>query len=269
MELSIVILHHGSPEEVSENLEALSSAILPEKTEVFVVNNGERGANEKVNFGGSKKFELKFFEIENGGYPKGNNFALKMARGRFLCILNPDVIVQKNTFKNLIEYLNEHPLVGIVAPRLVYPNGKVQDNYRVFPRILDLIIKRTYPKFFRGRMRRYLMWDKDPQESEAVDWLTGAFQIITRKCWNAIGPNDERFFLFMSDVDICRLAWQDGFEVHFVGSAEALHNESRLSGGGVVDIFKKKVLRIHLADAVKYYLKYFRACLPKNCPSRN
>lgn len=269
MELSIVILHHGSPQEVSENLEALAQAILPEKTEVFVINNGTKGANEKITFPDTKKFDLKCFEIENGGYPQGNNFGLKMARGKFLCILNPDVIVQKNAFKNLIEYLNNHPLVGIVAPRLVYPNGKVQDNYRVFPRILDLIIKRTYPKIFRGRMRRYLMWDKDPNESEAVDWLTGAFQIITRKCWNAIGPNDERFFLFMSDVDICRLAWEHGFEVHFVGSAEGLHNESRLSGGGVMDIFKKKVLRIHLMDAVKYYLKYLRRSLPKKCPSNN
>mgnify|MGYP001572009636 FL=1 len=269
MDLSIVILHHGSPEEVSENLAALALAILPEKTEVLVVNNGEIGANKKVEFAGSKKFELNFFEIENQGYPQGNNFGLKIARGKFLCILNPDVIVQKNAFKNLIEYLNQHPLVGIVAPRLVYPTGKIQDNYRVFPRILDLIMKRTQPKIFKGRMRRYLMWDKDPKESEAVDWLTGAFQIITRKCWNTIGPNDERFFLFMSDVDICRLAWENGFEVHFVGNAEGLHNESRLSGGGVIDIFKKKVLRIHLKDAVKYYLKYFRRGLPKKCPSRN
>ena len=50
--------------------------------------------------------------------------ALKIARGKFLCILKPDVIVQKNAFKNLIEYLNQHPLVGIVAPRLVYQQGK-------------------------------------------------------------------------------------------------------------------------------------------------
>lgn len=268
-ELSIVILHHGSPEEVSENLQALCNAILPQKTEVFVINNGARGLNEKIIVPDKINFELKFFDIGNHGYAQGNNYGLSMARGRYLCILNPDVIVKKNTFQKLIEYIESRPFVGIVAPRLVYPNGKIQDNYRVFPRFMDLIIKRTFlRKIFLKRMRRYLMWDKDPNESEAVDWLTGAFQLFTRKAWEKIGPKDERFFLFMSDVDICRKAWNQGFDVHYVGNAEALHNDERLSSGGILDFFRKKTMRIHFKDAVKYYLKYLRKNLPAKAPSR-
>lgn len=268
MDLSIVILHHGNPKEISESLEALSKAILPLKTEVFVINNGFSGANESIKIPLKKRFVLKFFEIKNLGYPNGNNFGLKMARGKFLCILT-DVIVQKNTFKNLLNYLKENPKVGIVAPRLIYPDGKVQDNYRVFPRIFDLIIKRTFLfKIFKKRMFRYLMWSKDFNASEPVDWLTGAFQIYTKKCWEKIGSKDERYFLFMSDLDICRKAWERGFEVHFVGNTEAVHNDAkRLSSGGVLDIFQKKTLRIHLMDALKYYLKYLGKRIPKNAPS--
>lgn len=264
MDLSIVILHHGSPREVTANLEALSHATLPVKTEVLVINNGEKDANAKIPFDPSPKFDLKYFEIPNRGYPQGNNFGFKLARGKFLCILNPDIQVQKNTLKALMDYLKAHPKVGIVAPRLRYPDNTIQDNYRKFPRPLDLFIKRTWlRKIFRKRMRSYLMWDKDPYESEAVDWLTGAFQLFTRQAWDKLKPNDERFFLFMSDVDICRKAWEKGFEVHFVGSAEALHNDERLSSGGILAFFKKRTMRIHVLDAFKYYWKFFLKPLPK------
>lgn len=267
MDLSIVILHYGNVAGTTETLKALKRAWLPEKTEVFVVNNGREGANAEIPFDANLKFDLKYFEIPNRGYPQGNNFVLKQARGKFLCILT-DVVVEKNTFKVLLDYLKSHKQVGVVAPRLVYENGDVQDNYRAFPNLSAQLLKRTaLRRFFKRRMSRYLMWNKDPEVNEAVDWLTGAMQLFTRKCWDKIGPKDERYFLFMSDVDICRVAWKKNFEVHFVGDTQAKHEMARLSGGGVRDFFRKKVVRIHVVDAFKYYLKYWRKPLPKRSPS--
>lgn len=264
VDLSIIILHHGSPKEVTKNLEALKKTWLPARTEVFVINNGTPGANGFILVERNLKFELRFFEIENRGYPQGNNFGLAMAKGKLLCILNPDIVVQKDSFKVLIDYLEANSKVGIVGPRLRYPDGKLQDNFRVFPRAFDLFVKRTIlRRLLLRRMRRYLMWDKNPQVSEPVDWLTGAFQVFTRKCWEKVGPNDERYFLFMSDVDLCRTAWNKGFEVHFVGGTEAMHHEGRLSSGGILSIFKKRTLRIHVWDAMKYYLKWMFRSLPK------
>lgn len=264
MELSIIILHHGSPKEVMANLQALHGSQLPVKTEVLVINNGYAGANAAIPFDSNESFKLRYFEIENRGYAQGNNFGLKQAQGRFLCILNPDIEVQKNTFEVLITYLKNHPRVGIVAPRLRYPDGMIQDNYRKFPRPFDLLVKRTFlRRFFRERMRHYLMWDKDPERSEPVDWLTGAFQLFTRRAWSRLKPNDERFFLFMSDVDFCRKAWEKGLEVHFVGKTEALHKDGRLSAGGVLAFFKKRAVRLHVWDAFKYYWKFLLKPLPR------
>jgi N-acetylglucosaminyl-diphospho-decaprenol L-rhamnosyltransferase len=263
MKLSIVILHHGSPKDVTANLQALRWADLPvgpdgkPDVEVLVVNNGRRGANAEIPMDANPDFDLRYFEIPNDGYPAGNNFGFAETSGDFLCILNPDIEVEKDTFQVLMDYMEARPQVGIVAPRLVYPDGVVQDNFRTFPRWLDLIIKRTFlRRIFRGRMRRYLMWDKDPALSEKVDWLTGALQLFTRKSWEALGPNDERYFLFMSDVDICKTAWKRGWEVHFVGETQCLHNDERLSAGGVMEVFKNKLVRIHIWDAVKFYFKW-------------
>ena len=188
---------------------------------------------------------------------------------KYIAMVNPDIEVNKHTISILLDYLKDHPKVGIVAPRLIYPNGQTQDNFRVFPRPLDLFIKRVkfLRKIFIGKMRKYLMWDKDPSANEPVDWVTGAFQVVTKQCWEAVGPNSEDYFLFMSDLELCRLAWEKGFEVHYVGHARAKHNESRLSGGGIIDVFKKKTMRIHIKDAFTYFKKFFGKKPPKNSPS--
>lgn len=269
--LAIVILHYNTAEDVSKNLETLSKAWLPEKTEIVVVNNGGHKANDKIPKHLYENLNVRFFDIPNNGYPQGNNFGVSKTNAEYINILNPDIFVDPDTYEILFDYMKKHKNVGIVSPRLIYKNGKIQDNYRIFPRALDLIIKRT--PFLRkrniNRMKKYLMWEKDPEKNETVDWVTGAFQIITRECWDAVGPNAERYFLFMSDVEICRDAWDKGFEVHFVGKAKALHNESRLSEGHFMDVFKKKTVRIHIKDAIKYFIKYFGKKLPKNCPSNN
>jgi GT2 family glycosyltransferase len=268
-DLAIVILHHNTPNEVTENLEALQKADLPEKTEIVVVDNGEKGGNKKIPKSAAEGLNVRYFDVPNKGFPQGNNFGIDKTDAKVIAMVNPDIEVEKDTFTILLKYLNDNPKVGLIAPRLIYPNGKTQDNYRVFPRPFDLIVKRIpiLRRRFHKRMGRYLMWDKNPSKNEPVDWLTGAFQVITRECWDKAGPNNEEYFLFMSDVEICRDTWKHGFEVHFVGRAKAKHNETRLSEGGIIDVFKKKTMRIHIKDSYTYFKKYFGKKPPKNCPS--
>jgi len=268
-DLAIIILQHNNPKDVEANLHALAKADLPLKTEIVVVNNGGNNANAKVSKTSYKKLNVRFFTIPNKGFPQGNNYGISKTNAKIIAMVNPDIEVVKSTFKILLDYLKKHPKVGIIAPRLIYPTGIIQDNYRVFPKPFDLLIKRIkfLRKIFIKRMRKYLLWDKDPKKNQVVDWVTGAFQVITRKCWDLVGPNNQKYFLFMSDVEICRKAWQKCFEVHFVGTAAAKHNESRLSEGGIKDLFKKKTMRIHVKDAFKYFIKHLGKRLPSNCPS--
>ncbi len=266
MDLSLVLLHHGTPDDVTQTLRSLSRAWLPPRFEVLVLNNGRVGANDLVVVPSEIASSVRFFEIPNEGYPAGVNFGMRLATGKVLAIVT-DVAFHDRCIKELMAYLSEHPKVGIVAPRLQYPNGRVQDNFRVFPRFWDLVFKRTFlGKLFARRLHRYLMWHKDPKISEPVDWLTGAFQMITREAWEKIGPKDERYFLFMSDVDLCRTAWAKGFEVHFVGSAEAIHKELRLSAGGFLALLRWQ-MRQHVLDAARYFWKYLGKSLPALAPS--
>jgi ADP-ribose pyrophosphatase YjhB (NUDIX family) len=112
------------------------------------------------------------------------------------------------------------------------------------------------------------MWDRDPGTNQVVDWVTGAFTLVSAQCMKAIGKHDDdNYFLFMSDVALCREAWKHGFETHIVGEVECLHNDERLSSGGIKDVFKKRIVRLHIKDAVKYFWHYAFKKLPKNAPS--
>lgn len=267
--LGIIILQHNTPHEVTDNFKALRKARLPDDTHIIVVNNGGNNANDRIPDDAYKGLDVSFIDVPNKGFPHGNNVGIAKTDARYIAMVNPDIEVNKDTIHILLEYLKKHPDVGIAAPRLIYPNGNTQDNFRVYPRCIDLVIKRIKPlrKLFLNRMRKYLMWDKDPTKNEPVDWVTGAFQIITRKCWEDVGPNSEDYFLFMSDLELCRKAWEKGFEVHYVGKARASHNESRLSGGGILDIFRKKTMRIHIKDAAIYFKKFFGKNIPPASPS--
>ncbi|MBU1445680.1 glycosyltransferase [Patescibacteria group bacterium] len=268
-ELGIVILHYNTPLDVAANLRAMQVADMPEKTEIVVVNNGGHNANDKIQKSDYDGLNVRFFDIPNKGFPQGNNFGIKYLNSKYIAIVNPDIEIRKNTLRVLHDYMEANQNIGIVAPQLIYPNDQIQDNYRVFPRPLDLFIKRVpfLRKRFRGRMSKYLMWKKDSEKNEAVDWVTGAFQVLTRKCWDAVGPNNEAYFLFMSDIEICWDAWVKGFEVHYVAQAKARHNESRLSEGGILDFFKRKTMRIHVKDAMIYFKKFLFKKTPKNSPS--
>ncbi len=273
--LAIIILQHNTPEHVSNNLAKLQQAELPENTEIIVVNNGGNQANQKVKSESYNQLNVKFFDTPNHGFPAGNNFGMEqlqnpISKYDFIAFINPDIQIQPKTLKHLIEYMEAKPNVGITSPKLVYPDGVVQDNYRVFPKPLDLVIKRVpfLRKRFTNRMRKYLMWDRKTNSNQAVDWVTGAFTLFSSKCLQSVGEHNQKdYFLFMSDVEICRKAWEEGYEVHIVGSTKALHNDQRVSSGGMKDIFTKKIIRIHIWDSIKYFAKNIFKPLPKNAPS--
>lgn len=269
-ELSIIILQHNTPSFVEENLNALQNAILPPDTQIIVVNNGGNDANQKIASSAHQNLNIKFFDTPNIGFPAGNNFGLSKTQANYYAFVNPDIVVNPYTIQKLLHYMKAHPKAGIVSPQLRYRDGTVQDNYRVFPRILDLIIKRIplLRKQFPKRMQRYLLWDREPNINEAVDWVTGAFTLLSQECMNAIQKHDDdHYFLFMSDVALCREAYKKGFETHIVGSVSCLHNDLRVSSGGLKDVFKKRIIRLHIKDAISYFWHYKFEKLPTNAPS--
>lgn len=263
MGIGIVIVHYNQWDLLLRCLRALGSSSAKDDLEVLIVDNASYGVPSGAETLAHEAFAGPVRWVGNRvnvGFGKAcNQGAQLLGEKDSYLFLNPDVEVERTMLEDLRSYLHGHPDVGIVGPRLTYADGSVQDSYRRFPRPFDQFLKRTplhRSRFLRHRVRDYLMWDKDKDRTEDVDWLVGACILVRSGAWESIGGFDERFFLFYEDVDLCRRTWLAGYRVVYHPSARALHRKERLSDGGILSVFTKKTLRIHLASAIKYFWKW-------------
>lgn len=262
MRLSIVILHTNKPQDATQCLRSLQKVRLPDKTEIFCINNGGHRANERVEKSAAEGLPVTFMELHRDGYVFGNNQGYKASKGDFIATVNADITMCEGTMEKLLDYMERHPDVGIAAPRLIYPDGHEQDSARPFPNLCEMMWRRVFRPHvhresnivFRG-------------EAEEVDWITGAMFLMTRKCLEATGGHDERYFLFMSDIAMCREAWERGMKVVQLRDARAIHNEHRLSKGSPLKMLKKRTGRAHIKDAATYFVKYGWRRPPVGSPS--
>lgn len=264
MKLSIVILQTNKPRLVETCLAALSNARLPAETETIVLNNGGNDANATIDPASYASLKnVSFVELPSpGGYVAGNNRGYERATGEYVLTLNPDITVREDTVELLLSYMERHPDVGIAAPRLIYPDGHEQDSARPFPSMLKIAVRRLFhPDANRPSDIAF------SGEAEDVDWITGAAFLMSRKCLESTGGHDERFYLFMSDIALCRETWKRGMRVVQLRDARATHNDVRLSGGSVLAMLRKRTGRWHITDAVMYFLRYAGRPAPAGSPS--
>ncbi|MBI5412580.1 glycosyltransferase family 2 protein [Candidatus Peregrinibacteria bacterium] len=230
--------------------------------EVIVVDNNSRSPEWQPLKEKWSKFGIQFIEsAKNIGFGQGNELGIRQSAGEYVLIMNPDVEVREGAIETMIRYMDTHRDVGIVGPQLIYPNGIVQNSYRAFPIPTDLIIKRSITlgkkHFFENQVREYLMLDKDPNETDEVDWLVGACLLVRRKALDEVGSFDPRFFLFFEDTDLCRRMWMKNWRVIYLPVAKATHHkEERLSGNDILSSLGKKTFWIHIASAMKYFWKW-------------
>jgi len=208
----------------------------------------------------AEKGKMKLIKSpKNVGFAAGNNLGAKAARGKYVLILNPDIFVNENSVQKMVDYMDSHPDVGVIGPKLVYPNDDVQDSCRRHMKFSDLVIKRTFLKklpLFKKRVEKYTMEDFDHSQVQEVDLLVGACLMIPRKVYEEVGGFDDRYFLFMEDFDLCREIAKAGHKVVYFADTQVTHNHKRLSGGSLFKLLSRKVFWIHVMSALRYFWKW-------------
>lgn len=259
--VSAVMLNYNSKYFPKMCVEAFYRSRIDVPFEFIAVDNA---STENVSVGylekASEKGLVQFVRSErNLGFGGGNNLGATQARGKYVLILNPDIFVGEDSVQKMVSYMEAHSDVGILGPKLVYPNDDVQDSCRRHMKFSDLVIKRTFLKrlpFLRRRVERYTMDDFDHSVTQEVDLLVGACFIIPRKVYEEVGGFDERYFLFMEDFDLCREIAKAGHKVVYFPETSVTHNHKRLSGGSVFKLLSRKVFWIHIMSAFKYFWKW-------------
>jgi len=228
--------------------------------EIIVVDNNS--TDESIDYleKADKEGIIKLIKSpKNLGYGRANNLAAKNAKGEYVLIMNNDITVEPDVLQKMVDYMKKHHEIGILAPKLIYHSGQIQDSCRRFMSFSDLVAKRTPLKHippFKKRWNQYLMRDFDHSKIQEVDLLVGAFLMMPKKVFDEVGGFDERYFLFMEDFDLCKKVWQKGYKVVYFPEVEAIHYHKRLSSGSILGQLTKKVFWIHVSSAFKYFWKW-------------
>ena len=266
MKVSVIVTHYKTPEVLDKCLMSLIVATKSTSSEVFVSDSEtDQALLEPL----IKKYAaFKFLaHRRNVGYGRLVNDCLKRATGEYILIINADMTVPELALQEWLAYMDNNPAVGVSGPKLVNLDGTLQYSCFRFYTLLTILARRTrFGRTAYGRrlLARFLMFDYERRVAKEVDWLMGSAILIRRAAYEKVGGMDPRFFMYFEDVDWCRRCWLAGYKVVFNPKIELTHHHMKASDtrGGVKDIFTNRLTRVHVASALKYFLKYLGQAMP-------
>lgn len=264
MDLSIVILNYFNKDLIRELLKNLSVLNLPYEYEIIVVDNASYdGIAELV----KNQPRVKFIQSKvNGGFAAGNNLGIKQAKGKYILICNPDLAFFSQAIEMLYQYLEVHPQVALAGPKLINPDQSLQYSATNFPDWRLPFFRRTFlsrTQMGQKWLEHYLLKNLDHDQNFNTPTLFGACLLVRTSALFKVGLLDERYFMYMEDLDWSRRFWENGFQVAYLGQAEVVHLHKRDSAQhSVLKIFTKKTARAHIVSFVKYLWKFKFKKLP-------
>lgn len=257
MEISIIINNYKTRGLLKQCLKGIFANPPAVAFEVVVIdNNSGDGSVELVQemFPQVKVIASK----ENLGHHKGNNLGIKNSSGKYVLILNTDIAIMDDAFAKLYRFMEEHPQVALVGPKLKNPDGSIQMSCLRFPHLLTPFYRRTFLgqlKFAKEEVRQYLMEDFDHQTTKPVDWILGACEMVRRSAIDQVGGMDEELFLYFGDVAWCKKFWLAGLPVYYFTDCDIIHYHKRESAASGI---LSRIFWIHITDWIKYLIKYYK-----------
>jgi GT2 family glycosyltransferase len=261
MDLSIIIVPHRAKEEMKVTLDAVYNSQTAYSYEVIIVDNGsEDGTVEMIRQDYLSRPEIAakttLLESTNDGFGKGNNRGMKLAKGDYILLLNPDTKVAPENFQVMVDFMKAHPEIGMSSCKLIKASGEIdwasrrsEPNPKVaFYRLSGL--QYLFPKKFGA----YNVLDKHVDEATEVDAIVGAYMMISRECYGKVGGFDEQFFMYGEDVDLCFRARAAGYKIWYYPKTSCYHYKGQSSKKA------SKFALYHFHNAMWiYYNKHYRA----------
>ncbi len=254
--ISIVIVNWRTPALLKQCLDTVSKDEEAKSFEIYVIDNASHDESLSV-----LAREFPYVKViandQNVGFSKACNQAIPKAKGKYILLLNPDTIVVDSAISKLGAFLDNHPLVGAVGPKILNEDGTLQlACRRSFPSPTAAFFRLTYlSKLFpeNPHIAKYNMTYTDPNKEAEVDALSGSCMMIRKNVVEKIGLLDEDIFMFGEDIDWCWRVKQYGWQVFYYPQAAIYHSHgasSRLRPVGTTfDLHKGMAVfyRKHLA----------------------
>ncbi|MCX7731725.1 MAG: glycosyltransferase family 2 protein [candidate division WOR-3 bacterium] len=227
MKLSIVIVTFNSAADIEACLKSVRPSV---PYEVIVIDNASldrtRQLLEQAVTSGAHPQLCIIHNPANYGYARANNQGIALARGEYILLLNPDTVLFPDAVDRMVEYLDRHPEVAGVAPRLLNPDGTTQLSIRSFPTFSSVLWELTgLPRLFPdcSRLNRWRRRDFDYEKPQYAEQPMASCLLLRRSILVALGGFDERFPIYYNDVDLCYRIYQQGGRLAYLPEARVYH----------------------------------------------
>lgn len=226
MKLSIVIVNYNVRYFLEQCLHSLQKARNGLETEIFVVdNNSVDGSVRMVR----EKFpEVQLIENkDNQGFSRANNQAIKLSRGDYILLLNPDTLVEDDTLVKVVQFMDEHPDAGGLGVKMLDGKGKfLPESKRALPSPSVAFFKmfglaRLFPK--SRIFGKYHLGYLDKDKTNCIDVLAGAFMLLRKTVLDKIGLLDESFFMYGEDIDLSYRITLAGYKNYYYPGTRIIH----------------------------------------------
>lgn len=268
LDVSIVIINYKTIELTTACIHSVIEHTKGVHYEIILIENGTNEFNHENTKQWSDKLQL-IISPENIGFSKANNLGIAQAKAKYILLLNSDTYLQQDAITATYQFLEKNKQVGVVSPRLVYPDGRHQSVAQRFPSVryglFELLrIQKLIPKRLAGKILLGSFFNH--QETVAVDWVWGAFFMFPKSILNQLpmGKLDDSYFMYWEDVQWCWDIARLGYKIYFFADAELVHIHQGSKGqknelmkrNGVVFLTKNyRPITIKLINIITHWLK--------------
>ena len=264
MRLAIIIVNYCTPDFVCDCLHSLSDQIETDLDKVVLVDNNSGDGSVPKLLGEIRNQEWERWVSvlpldSNGGFSAGNNAALRELLAEsyiqpdYLMLLNPDTIVSPGSIDYLIQFLDEHPKVGIVGSQLVNGDHQFESSARNYPSPLSELDSGARVGVLSKGLRRWQVAMPVAEKAHTCGWVSGAAMMVRRSVFEQIGLLDEDFFLYFEELDFCQRASRAGWQIWLEPRSLITHLEGQSTG---IQFRRKRRGKYWYDSRRRYFIKH-------------
>ena len=244
---SIVTYHHHF-KDIRKVIECILSSPV---SILYIIDNS---SNDRLRELAKISAKIKYIHSVNLGYGAGHNIAIRESidiGATYHIVVNPDIYFEEGVIEKLIIYMNKYSEVGLVMPRVLYPNGELQYLCKLLPTPFDLLFRRFLPwrRYVEKKNEKYELRFTNYSREMEVPSLSGCFMFVRIAVLKKVGGFDERYFMYAEDLDLCRRIGKVSRTMYYP-NVVVYHEYAKGS------YKNRRLLRYHLSSVVKYFNKW-------------
>lgn len=246
--IASIVLFQNSDQDVKETIDCFLNSSL--RIHLYLIDNSPSDTLRQLAADDSIQY---IFNNKNLGFGKAHNMAIAKSvdQAKYHLVLNPDVKFEKGVLENIYHFIEQHPEVGQLMPKVYYSNGKLQKLCHLLPTPINLIGRRFFEnmKWSKKLNDKYELKEFGYDKCMNVPNLSGCFMFLRCEALKKTGGFDERFFMYMEDVDFTR-------RMHAVCKTIFYPYVDIIHGFEKESYSNSAVLKHHINSAVKYFNKW-------------